>query len=168
MGGQAIFTTNPTRLSLFGPVKELVIFRDDIVGRLRRTAITFPPPRKPQPEPSSSTMDLDPPIPPPTQTQTPITLPRILTKTLLDQSHLSPFPLSTRPILWDHAGSLSLYPLPSALILADGETEPFSVTYEGCCVVNPGAVLGQEGRRVARWCEFDVMSQRGVGRDVGF
>ncbi|KAI9787538.1 MAG: DNA-directed DNA polymerase epsilon, subunit B [Geoglossum umbratile] len=166
-GSQAIFTTNPTRLSLFGPVRELVIFRDDMVGRLRRSAITFPPPRKPQPSSTDpSSMDLDPSPPPPTQP--PTTLPRTLTKSILDQSHLSPFPLSTRPVLWDHAGCLSLYPLPSALVLADGETDPFSVTYEGCCVVNPGAVLGAEGRRVARWCEFDVMAGRGVGRDVVF
>ncbi|KAI9769506.1 MAG: DNA-directed DNA polymerase epsilon, subunit B [Geoglossum simile] len=163
-GGQAIFTTNPTRLTLFGPVKELVIFRDDIVSRLRRSAITFRKPPSSDAAAPPDSMDLDPPDAPSH------TLPRTLTKTLLDQSHLSPFPLSTRPVLWDHAASLSLYPLPSALILAvDAETAPFSVTYEGCCVVNPGAVLAQEGpRRLARWCEFDVMAGRGMGRDVAF
>lgn len=36
---EAIWTSNPTRLSLFGPAHEVVIFRDDISGRFRRTAV---------------------------------------------------------------------------------------------------------------------------------
>lgn len=37
--GEAIWTSNPTRMSLFGPAHEVVVFRDDIAGRLRRNAI---------------------------------------------------------------------------------------------------------------------------------
>lgn len=37
--GEAIWTSNPTRLSLFGPAHEVVVFRDDLSGRLRRNAI---------------------------------------------------------------------------------------------------------------------------------
>jgi DNA polymerase epsilon subunit 2 len=155
------FTTNPTRLSLFGPTRELAIFRDDLTSRLRRATLPFP--NQPAAAPAQKTP-----------------LSRILAKTILDQSHLSPFPLSTRPVLWDHAATLSLYPLPTALILAvDPDTPPFCVTYEGCCVVHPGAVLGQESaggtsssssskRGVAQWCEFDVLSARGTGRDIAF
>ncbi|KAI9668444.1 MAG: DNA-directed DNA polymerase epsilon, subunit B [Alyxoria varia] len=40
--GQPIFTTNPSRLSLFGPSQEIVLFRDDISSRLRRNSITLP------------------------------------------------------------------------------------------------------------------------------
>lgn len=39
--GEAIWTSNPTRLSLFGPAHELVILRDDISGRFRRNAIRY-------------------------------------------------------------------------------------------------------------------------------
>ncbi|KAK4983501.1 DNA-directed DNA polymerase epsilon, subunit B, partial [Elasticomyces elasticus] len=39
--GEAIWTTNPARLNVFGPAHEVVVFRDDISGRLRRTAIRF-------------------------------------------------------------------------------------------------------------------------------
>lgn len=39
--GEAIWTSNPTRLSFFGPAHELVIFRDDISGRFRRNAIRY-------------------------------------------------------------------------------------------------------------------------------
>ena len=54
---------------------------------------------------------------------------------LLPQSTLSPFPLTTRPVHWDHAtafSALSLYPLPNTLVLADAEAEPFAMTFEGC------------------------------------
>ncbi|KAI4186212.1 MAG: hypothetical protein L6R41_003629 [Letrouitia leprolyta] len=39
--GESIWSTNPTRLTLFGPAQELVIFRDDLSGRLRRKALQF-------------------------------------------------------------------------------------------------------------------------------
>ncbi|KAI0006571.1 DNA polymerase alpha/epsilon subunit B-domain-containing protein [Xylariaceae sp. FL0662B] len=42
-GGEAIFTTNPARLSVFGPAHEIVLFRDDISARLRRTAVHLKP-----------------------------------------------------------------------------------------------------------------------------
>ena len=38
-GGEAIWTTNPARLSVFGPAHEMVVFRDDMSARLRRTAV---------------------------------------------------------------------------------------------------------------------------------
>ena len=39
--GEAIWSTNPTRLTLFGPSQEIVLFRDDLCGRLRRNAVRF-------------------------------------------------------------------------------------------------------------------------------
>jgi len=42
--GEAIWTSNPTRLTLFGPTQEVVLFRDDLSGRLRRSAVRFRPP----------------------------------------------------------------------------------------------------------------------------
>ncbi|KAI1500788.1 DNA polymerase alpha/epsilon subunit B-domain-containing protein [Biscogniauxia marginata] len=38
-GGEAIWTSNPARLSVFGPSHEIVLFRDDMSARLRRTAV---------------------------------------------------------------------------------------------------------------------------------
>ncbi|KAL8795600.1 MAG: hypothetical protein Q9182_007514 [Xanthomendoza sp. 2 TL-2023] len=51
--GEAIWSTNPSRLTMFGPTQELVIFRDDISGRLRRKAIRF------RPMPGSDALDSD-------------------------------------------------------------------------------------------------------------
>lgn len=39
--GEPVWSTNPTRLTLFGPAQELVIFRDDLSSRLRRKALRF-------------------------------------------------------------------------------------------------------------------------------
>ena len=41
--GEVIWSTNPTRLTLFGPAQEVVFFRDDMSGRLRRNAVRFCP-----------------------------------------------------------------------------------------------------------------------------
>jgi DNA polymerase epsilon subunit 2 len=38
-GGEAIWTTNPSRLTLFGPNHEIVLFRDDVSARLRRASV---------------------------------------------------------------------------------------------------------------------------------
>ncbi|KAF1985717.1 hypothetical protein K402DRAFT_356611 [Aulographum hederae CBS 113979] len=98
---------------------------------------------------------------------------RRITRTLLDQAHLSPFPLASRPVHWDFAGALNMYPLPSALVLADPEMDAWVVGYMGCVVMNPGAIAvggtegGRRGRKQkgARWVEFDVVG--GKGRVVG-
>ncbi|ETN39447.1 uncharacterized protein HMPREF1541_05670 [Cyphellophora europaea CBS 101466] len=174
--GEVVWASNPARMSLFGPTEELVLFRDDISSRMRRNAINFPALEKSKddsataeggdeavkaaashlPTKDKSNLDL--------ATQ----IGRRITKTLLDQSHLSPFPLSLRPVAWDFASALSLYPLPTALVMADAEAPPFCVTYEGCHVMNPGRVLerGGERRGVCRWIEYDVSGGRKGGRGV--
>ena len=86
---------------------------------------------------------------------------RRLTKTIVDQSHLAPFPLHIRPIHWDYAGVMSLYPLPTALVVADAEAPAFALNYMGCCVMNPGRLVeGRRGER-ASWIEYDMIPRRG-------
>ncbi|KAI9820444.1 MAG: DNA-directed DNA polymerase epsilon, subunit B [Thelocarpon impressellum] len=176
--GEAIWTTNPSRMSLFGPSQEMVFFRDDMTSRLRRNALRFSTPEAeddptdplttPALEEATENMDLDPPPPASTPLAADLHTARKLTKTLLDQGHLSPFPLSTRPVLWDHAHSLSLYPLPTLLVLLDPEAPPFALTYEGCHVLNPGPVVRGRAGRIASWAEYDARERRGRVREVGF
>jgi DNA polymerase epsilon subunit 2 len=90
---------------------------------------------------------------------------RRLVKTILDQGTVSPFPLPLRPVLWDHASALQLYPLPTALVLADPEAAPFCMTYEGCHVMNPGRLVPEGGVSMARWVEYDVLRNRGKVRE---
>ena len=61
-----------------------------------------------------------------------------LVKTVLDQGHLAPLPLASRPVHWrlDHA--LRLFPLPDVVVLADA-TDQYSWRYEDCLALNPGA-----------------------------
>lgn len=178
--GEAIWTSNPTRLSWFGPIHDIAIFRDDISGRLRRTAInaqTASQAEGPtQSQAQGTDTDTDTTMqealenttitPDPSKEISPGTaMARRLVKTLLDQGTLSPFPLTIRPILWDHASAIQLYPLPTALIMADAEASPFCMTYEGCHVMNPGRLLPEGNVPCVRWVEFDVLRNRGKVRE---
>lgn len=180
--GDAIWTSNPARLSWFGPVHDIAIFRDDISGRLRRSAVNTTLDNESDVtmhEPSSSTAgnavfaegesqieDMGQQQGAKTATASSgASMARRLVKTILDQGTISPFPLPLRPVLWDHASALQLYPLPTALVLADPEAAPFCMTYEGCHVMNPGRLLPEGGAPIARWVEYDVLRNRGKIRE---
>jgi DNA polymerase epsilon subunit 2 len=180
--GDAIWTSNPARLTWFGPVHDIAIFRDDISGRLRRSAVNTSLDNEESDvamdEPSSSIAgdagfitpenpnDMDQQDSAKTTTASPGTsVARRLVKTILDQGTVSPFPLPLRPVLWDHASALQLYPLPTALVLADPEAAPFCMTYEGCHVMNPGRLVPEGGVSMARWVEYDVLRNRGKVRE---
>jgi DNA polymerase epsilon subunit 2 len=188
--GEVIWTSNPSRLTWFGVKGELAILRDDVAGRLQRSSIRF---SKPEPdidddlpfapsaqqtEESQDAMDLDVPSAPVPAMQEQqdeldhdVQTARSLTRTILSQSHLSPFPLSARPLHWDFAHSLNLYPLPTSLVLADSEAPAFVVKYCGCTVMNPGSLVESSGRGRregrARWVEYDIRTGTGVVRTEG-
>lgn len=209
--GEAVWSTNPTRLSLFGPTQEIVLFRDDVSGRLRRNAVNFRSREKeglaavdqpvaetnasgeiPEPEEArSSHSDMEDEQAPndvdtaveTAESQIPVSqvktssdatlsadlhTARKLVKTILDQGFLSPFPISNRPVLWDYAGALQLYPLPTALVLMDPEAPPFTVSYQGCLVINPGPLTKLSGKNIARWAEYDAGTRQGTLREARF
>ncbi|RAL05040.1 DNA polymerase epsilon noncatalytic subunit [Aspergillus ibericus CBS 121593] len=175
--GEAIWTSNPSRLTLFGPVHDIAIFRDDISSRLRRSAVNLSygtddamggedvnaapkdiSPLKFSDRASDQSLQAG--------TNSYIAssatlFARKLVKSILDQGNLSPFPLSLRPVLWDYVSSLQLYPLPTALILADPEAAPFCITYEDCHVMNPGRLVPDGELPTVRWVEYDVLRNRG-------
>lgn len=201
--GEAIWSTNPTRLTLFGPAQEVVFFRDDMSGRLRRNSVTFRPRQAvtqsdldigldqtgdgdaiatQKGQESSNGMEVDV-VVETAESHIPTSraresassavlsdqqTARKLVKTILDQGYLSPFPPSHRPVLWDYAGALQLYPLPTALVLMDPEAPPFAVTYEGCHVMNPGPLLPHGRKGVAQWMEYDARTSRGKTREIRF
>ncbi|KAF2878013.1 DNA polymerase alpha/epsilon subunit B-domain-containing protein [Massariosphaeria phaeospora] len=185
--GDVVWASNPSRLSWFGVKGEMAVLRDDVAARLHRTSIRFGKSEKDddgealldatpaiQNDESQDVMDVDVPSAAPadelpqdgidTDTQTA----RALTRTLLSQSHLAPFPLSVRPVHWDYAHTLSLYPLPTSLVLADSDAPAFVVKYCGCTVMNPGPIdeSGGRGRREgrARWVEYDIRTGNGIVR----
>lgn len=180
--GEAVWTTNPARLSLFGPSHEIVLFRDDISARLRRTAVRMKASAAPdevmqdaENQPPASPIDVDsedndaadgekngnaskPKKSADTTDEVPydVRAARKLVKTVLDQGYLAPFRPAVRPLHWDHASALHLYPLPTAMVLADTTAPAFCITYEGCHVMNPGTLLVAGRRGVARWIEYEV------------
>ncbi|KAI4127701.1 MAG: hypothetical protein LQ338_003076 [Usnochroma carphineum] len=198
--GEVIWSTNPTRLTLFGPTQELVVFRDDMSGRLRRKRLRFrrfDEPEGPEPESTHRGRDVESsedertanrhgdvdvdrtieraecavPEPKAKDLNKPNLLcdlhtARKLVKTVLDQGYLSPFPLTDRPVLWDYGSTMSLYPLPTALVLMDPEAPPFALTYEGCHTMNPGALVVPGKRGVAQWIEYDARTRKGKTREV--
>ena len=200
--GEAIWMTNPARLTLFGPAQEIVLFRDDISARLRRNAIHFQPlapdaapdmeesddaggiesPATNEEQEASESMEIDQVVEAAeshipsvkgneaakSDVSSDMVTARKLVKTILDQGYLSPFPLSTRPVLWDYAGALQLYPLPTALVMVDPEAPPFAVTYEGCHVMNPGPLVSRGRRGVVKWMEYDTKTRRGKVRETMF
>ncbi|KAK4498007.1 hypothetical protein PRZ48_010663 [Zasmidium cellare] len=195
--GEAIWTSNPTRLTLFGPAHEVVVCRDDISSRFRRNAVRIGQAARQAQEqeqiptangnedivmsgalPSTEDVLLEDiqtteladspmqdPVPPESFS---VTEAKRLILSLLPQSTLSPFPLTVRPTHWDFTTSaLSLYPLPHTLVLADTEAPPFTLTFEGCHVMNPGRLVEGGGRRKkVQWIEYDAWIKRGVVKET--
>ncbi|KAM0557218.1 hypothetical protein ACHAPJ_005482 [Fusarium lateritium] len=176
--GAAVWTSNPSRISLFGPNHELVLFRDDVSSRLRRTSVRLKPKTNdanaeatqdsnPNPPEDVQPMDIDAAHhddPTTTAAGSPVTplvphdvhAAQKLVKTILDQGYLAPFRQAVRPVHWDYSSSLHIYPLPTAMVLLDTTAPPFCITYEGCHVMNPGSVLVPGRKGVGRWAEYDV------------
>lgn len=173
--GEALWTSNPARFSWFGPVHDIAIFRDDISGRLHRTTINTQSDDDNSADAMQDTLDpatddavsVAPELETTNESKSKGTsspaasMARRLVKTILDQGTMAPFPLQLRPVLWDYASAVQLYPLPTALVLADAEAAPFCMTYEGCHVMNPGRLLPQGDALVVKWIEFDVLRNRG-------
>lgn len=185
-----VYATNPSRLSYF--TQEIVLCRDDMIERLRRTNITIKKsPADPdeimagtQEEeeeeevlmhdvvdtqadtqaqgfltPADHSRELGPSASPLPAAESVVG--STLMRTLLDQSHLSPFPISTRPIYWAYSSSLRLFPSPSVLVLADTAIPAFSVTYNGTLAINPGKIcFGKEGG----WMEYSASTRECVRR----
>ena len=188
--GEAIWTSNPSRLSVFGPTHEIVLFRDNISGRLRRTAIKFSSSKpeeddgmgmSPAAEPAQEATEMDvdtdvqaaeshvlEPTPGEETLSSDLYAARKLVKTILDQGYLSPFGMAIHPVLWDYTSSLQVYPLPTAIVLCDTEAPAFCVTYEGCHVMNPGSVVAPGRRGVVKWVEYDIWHKVGKVREALF
>ncbi|KAJ3041234.1 DNA polymerase epsilon subunit 2 [Rhizophlyctis rosea] len=114
---KAHFASNPCRIKYC--TQEIVVFREDLVNKMRRNAVLSP----------SGEDD--------------VPVEQHLVATLLDQAHLSPLPLNVRPIYWGFDHALRLYPQPHVLILAD-RFDPYTLHYEGCQTINPGSFPNTE------------------------
>ncbi|EJD01129.1 epsilon DNA polymerase [Fomitiporia mediterranea MF3/22] len=112
---KAHFLSNPCRIKCFG--QEIVVYREDMMARMLRNLVGV--------KPDVQNDDMK----------------RFLVQSIIDQAHLSPFTKNVQPILSEYDHTLRLYPMPSAVILAD-KYEGYELTYEGCHVFNPGSFIG--------------------------
>ncbi|KAJ1554511.1 DNA polymerase epsilon subunit 2, partial [Nowakowskiella sp. JEL0078] len=106
------FLSNPARLKYCS--QEIVLFREDIVKKMRRNCIL-----KPDLEQEGE-------------------IKRHLVKTIIDQGHLVPLTPNTQPTYWGFDHDLRLYPIPQVMVLADRH-DTYSITYEKCISLNPGS-----------------------------
>jgi len=106
-------TTNPCRIRFF--TQELVFFRADLSTRLRRRAIV-------------------PPLPPPPDKE----LHEHMIRTVIDQAHLCPLPLSVQPVYWSYDYALRLTATPDVLVVAE-DGDPYEFEYSSAFVLNPGS-----------------------------
>ncbi|KAF9268073.1 DNA polymerase epsilon subunit B [Marasmius fiardii PR-910] len=132
---KAHFATNPCRIKFFD--QEIVIFRDDCMSRMLRNIVG---------------VKLD---------ATGDDLKRYLVQSILDQAHLSPFANHIQPTLSDFDHTLRLYPLPTAVILAD-KYDRFKVTYTGCHVFNPGCFVGNSALTFSTYKPSELNSEECV------
>ncbi|KAJ3006469.1 DNA polymerase epsilon subunit 2 [Thoreauomyces humboldtii] len=105
----AKFVSNPCRIRYC--TQEIVVFREDLVNRMRRNCIVAPSEEVP--------------------------MEQHLIATIVEQAHLCPLPISVRPAYWAYDHALRIYPTPHMLVLAD-RYDSYAETYEGCQAINPG------------------------------
>lgn len=108
----AQFCSNPCRVQFC--TREMVLFREDMLGKLCRHCVRFP----------SESADL----------------PTHFAKTIFSQAHLCPLPLHSRPVYWAFDHALQLYPLPDLVVIGD-KCDPFTVSTGESTVTNPGSFL---------------------------
>lgn len=100
-----------SRVRFYG--QDIVIFREDLVNRMRRHCIIDP-----------------------VNDENIREISQHLVKTLLDQSHLCP--LFNRSIYWNFDHCMYLWPIPDVMILAD-KYEQYEHKYDDTVCFNPGS-----------------------------
>lgn len=170
-----IWASNPTRIAYIS--QEICIARDDLSQRLKRHSVEYPSLEEAREQElaelkeqfqakmnvdDTSIHDL---FKDKDQLPAKVKQSRKLVKTLLDQGHLSPFTTNIRPVVWDLDHALTLYPVPSTLVLCDTTASAFDVTYNGCKTINPGKFVS--GRRV-RYMEYVPASRKVSQEEIFF
>jgi DNA polymerase epsilon subunit 2 len=103
--------SNPCRVKFF--TQEIVLFRENLTKKMQRHAVVLPDASE--------------------------NLTEQVVSVLLDEAHLCPLPLQSRPIIWGLDYTLHLTPLPHLIVLGDSSANKFEYDKNGCVVVNPGS-----------------------------
>ncbi|KAJ2456067.1 DNA-directed DNA polymerase epsilon, subunit B [Coemansia sp. RSA 2336] len=105
-----VFATNPCRIRYC--THEIVVFREDLLKRIRRNCV----------------------LPPPEGSE----IVKHLVRTVIAQGHLCPLPQRIRPVYWAYDHAMRVYPVPDLMVLAD-RFDAYAVDCEDCHCINPGS-----------------------------
>lgn len=132
---RAHFGTNPCRLRYMS--QEIVLFREDLMHLMVRHCVVKPDMHESQ------------------------LLSEHLIKSVVDQAHLCPLPLTARPVVWNHDRAMWLFPLPHVVCIAD-KVDTYVCKYGGTLGLNPGSFASHfsfitylPAERRAQQCSID-------------
>lgn len=104
--------TNPCRLRYM--TQEVVLFREDLLHKMLRNCAV-------KPDHSDTGV-----------------MAEHMVKSIVDQAHLCPLPLVSRPLLWAHDHAMWLFPSPHLVVVAD-KVEGYTFSYGSTTGMNPGS-----------------------------
>jgi DNA polymerase epsilon subunit 2 len=104
--------TNPCRLRYM--TQEVVLFREDLLHKMLRNCAV---------KPDNSDTGV---------------MAEHMVKSIVDQAHLCPLPLVSRPLLWAHDHAMWLFPSPHLVVIAD-KVEGYTFSYGSTTGLNPGS-----------------------------
>lgn len=149
---------NPMRINYIS--QEIVLFRDDLMNKLKRNDIVFETDLEHERElvekenlgenknVENIVANGDGYVGPKTRQA------RQLVKTILDQGYLQPFLKDLRVVNPNYQHALRIEPLPTTLILMDSSYESFEVVYNGCRVVNIGSILSNKNSKKLNYAHY--------------
>ena len=117
------FASNPCRIRFY--TQEIVIYRENLLRKMQKQSVVKTYSIAKAAGLSQEEEDEADPC-------------ELLVQTILNQGHLSPLPLSQRPIVWEMDFTMRLTPIPHLVILAD-KCQQYNYYYQGCNVANPGS-----------------------------
>jgi DNA polymerase epsilon subunit 2 len=140
--------TNPCRLRYL--TQEIVLLREDLLHKMLRNCAV-------RPDHSDTGV-----------------MAEHMVKSIVDQAHLCPLPLASRPVLWAHDHALWLFPSPHLVVVAD-KVDGYTFRYGATTGMNPGSfgadlsfAVYLPAEKKSQQCTLDpdeLMSSGGVGEE---
>lgn len=169
--GNLIYGWNPMRINYIS--QELVLFRDELMNRLKRNDIVFQSDLEiendaVEKENSGKDIEVENIISDGVHLSSKVKQARQLVKTILDQSDLQPFLKDLRVMNTNYQHLLRIEPLPTTILLFDSRFERFEVTYNGCKVANLGSLISNQNSRKINYAEYSPAFKKYAFKELYF
>lgn len=169
--GNLILGWNPMRINYIS--QEIVLFRDDLMNKLKRNDIVFDHDLELERETlrkenSGKQLDIENIKTDDVHLSAKVKQARQLVKTLLDQGHLQPFLKDFRVVNPNYQHVMRIEPLPTSIALFDSRFECFEVTYNGCKVANLGNLVSNNNSRKFNYAEYTPSNKKYAFKELYF